>query len=268
MSRPKKGPYGLGPRLRWLLARGRVYLSRNPGSGMPALLEVPTGETPLRVPTGAVQVLVTTYPAPSPATSVELRAGRVEHVHNALDLAASLAESALDEPEARAHLATGQVMYSPPPVISVTVYHAQARAPWWLTHAVVAAAVMAVVWPWSLDHMALPGIGGSSRVEYVAAEPGTGETYLTDLVEFGRPLQMGGKKICPSVPKQPLPGQDVPPCRSPARPLYGGCWVKLDDKPSPCCPENTAVDRGACYMGLKGGVQMKLPDSILLKRAP
>ncbi|MBZ4398662.1 hypothetical protein [Myxococcus sp. AS-1-15] len=230
---------------------------------MPALLEVPTGETPLRVPTGAVQVLVTTYLAPSPATSVELRAGRVEHVHNALDLAASLAESALDEPEARAHLATGQVMYSPPlPVVSITVQQVQARTPWWLPHVVAVAAVAAAVWPWSVDHVAA-GIGGSARVEYTYPMADDSARYMTDLVEFRQPVRaMGGKPLCTKVPKEPLPGQDLPPCRSPAEPLHGGCWVKIDKRPNPCCPENAAESEGACFIGLRGGAPMKIPTRI------
>ncbi|MBZ4402005.1 hypothetical protein [Myxococcus sp. AS-1-15] len=255
----KARPYHFGPRLRAGLARlvNRLHLTRNRVSGYPAVL--------VREPTeGACQVLVTAYPDCAVA---EHRAGRPDLVPGVLDVVAAAFEAALDDKLGRAHLESGRRTVARP-VVSVTVLPApRAASPRWIPHAVAAAALTALVWPRAVDHIA-PGIGGSARVEYVVPDASSGESYLTDLVEFGRPLQMGGKKICAAVPKQPLPGQDVPPCRSPARPLRGGCWVEITDKPSPCCPENTAEHNGSCYMGLKGGVQMKLPDSILLKRAP
>jgi|GEM_PF-6968539 len=261
------GPYHFGPRLRGAAARtlGLLHLTWNKGLGWPALLLRAKKDRPLP---GATQVLVTGY---ADYVVAEHRAGRADLVPRVLDMVAAAYEAALEEEQGRAHLASGRPDTRPAVSMTMVPWHPPAsRLPRWALPVVSAACVSAAcvaafMLPRATEHVERwPDADGSPPVAYAYPERATAEQFMSDLVEF-RPLmqQMGEKPICMRVPTAPMPGQDVPPnCRSPARGLNGGCWVKIADKPSPCCPENTAEHGGYCYMGLKGGVQMKFPSRI------
>jgi hypothetical protein len=56
---------------------------------------------------------------------------------------------------------------------------------------------------------------------------------------------MGKPKGRP-MPHQPLPGQDVAPCKGSARTLYGACWFLSGDTAP--CPPDQFEEGGKCYV--------------------
>ncbi|NTX07011.1 hypothetical protein [Myxococcus sp. CA040A] len=226
------GPYHLGPRLRGVAARlvGRIHLTRNRGLGHPALL-VRTEHD------GACQVLVTAYPGEVVA---EHRAGRVGQVPAVLGMAASAYAAALEDEQAREHLASRQRIDSRL-VVSITVLPARpSTISRWLPHAVAAAALALLAWPSVVGH-ALPPPVVVVDVPAVRTDP----VWANTLAWGEKPIVVERRVI----PDAPMKGQALPPCWDDAGVVVkGGCWYKLDLKPP--CPKTTAEHSGGCYKAM------------------
>lgn len=257
---PGRGVYDLANKLGHIFGLGRVYLTRNNGTGLPALMEVPTGACPHRVPDGAVQALVTAYPGPDAMLTVEQRAGRPEHLANVLDLGASLAEGALGEAKARAHLSSGKVLYSrpmPPPVVTTK----PSRASSWPTALAAAGILVALLAPWQTGHIYIePPAPMPTPSPLALEEPGTESTMmLADVLRFsstkGESMTIERRIV---MPKKPIDGQDTPPCTSPSKAENGGCWLELKDPPP--CPKGAAEHKNACWVPVRG--EKPMPMSI------
>ncbi|WP_426751767.1 hypothetical protein [Myxococcus sp. Y35] len=255
MSAAERGPYR-GPRVRGLPEHaGRVYLSRG-DAGQPALLQVATGETPhLRLE--PVQVLVTALPSPG-GVAVEVQgtpppSGRVTQVVTAaLEQAADLVEVVGHEAAVRAHLSRARLPESPvraPP----RVLH-----PRWTSALAAAAGLALLVWPGATVNVR---VQTPLPAEYTwDVEATTDNVAYTDVLRGSSTPEPWRIRERIVVPNGPMEGQDTPPCKSPARALKGGCWIKLDDKPP--CPKNSAEDKdvGGCWVPVRG--EKPMPVSV------
>ncbi|WP_144370148.1 hypothetical protein [Myxococcus stipitatus] len=70
-------------------------------------------------------------------------------------------------------------------------------------------------------------------------------------------LQPGGL-LGFAIPSKPLPGQDTPPCTSPALAVNGGCWVKVELWLRECGSVGYVHDDG-CYVPAKTS-QARVPS--------
>jgi len=86
---------------------------------------------------------------------------------------------------------------------------------------------------------------GTGAVEEAAKRQGTDVIWPFQELLAG---QLGKRKGRP-VPPQPLPGQEVAPCKGSATTLHGGCWLKVADQSSPC-PPDLFEEGGQCYAPL------------------
>ena len=82
---------------------------------------------------------------------------------------------------------------------------------------------------------------GTGAVEEVAKRQGADAIWPFQTLLAG---EMGKPKGRP-VPHQPLPGQDVAPCKGSARTLHGSCWFLSGDVAP--CPPDQFEEGGKCY---------------------
>lgn len=236
---------------------GRVYESHGT-EGQPALLQVPTGESaPLALE--PVQVLVTTYGGAggvSVTVQGEPPPGGVatEAIRDALDAGAELLEALEHRPDVAGHLS--RVRPRPAPA-QAAPRPSRLR---WLPEFAAAAAIAVLVWPQATVDVQVPP-RPVERISHSELPEGTPQTvWMTDVMRFsstqGESWSIGRVRV----PDKPFEGQDTPPCRSPSRPLNGGCWLKLEDKPP--CPKGAAehVERGGCWVPVRG--EKPMPVSI------
>ncbi|QQR47793.1 hypothetical protein JKA73_17820 [Myxococcus xanthus] len=252
MSAHGRGPYLFGARVRVLdEAVGRVYLS-NGERGEPAVLQVPTGRSAgLRL--SPVQVLVTTFggeggvaiavqgepPPQGVATGV---------VRDALEAGADLLDSLEHRPDVAGHLSRVRPRTK---IEQLPSYPNRLR---WLPEIAAAAACALLVWP-----QATVGVRVQPRTqsEYTWDVPATPASVVhADILNGSSTPEPWSIRKRIVVPNGPMEGQDTPPCRSPSRPLNGGCWLKLEDRPP--CPKGAAehAEVGGCWVPVRGDKPM------------
>jgi hypothetical protein len=78
-----------------------------------------------------------------------------------------------------------------------------------------------------------------------------GTTALADAAHTARgeaviPGSEQPNGVSAEMPKDPFPGQRLPPCEKPEVELRGGCWVRLGDAAPPCGPRSYEWNKG-CY---------------------
>lgn len=93
----------------------------------------------------------------------------------------------------------------------------------------------------------LSGTEASSREGQTA---GVGEVALTEPLRAPEPLPVS-EAIAEEMPKAPLPGQRLPPCRKPQVQINGGCWILVGNEASPCS-EETYEWKKRCYVPFYG----------------
>ncbi len=263
-----RGPYLYGRRVRALdVSLGRVYESHGP-QGQPALLQVPTGESP-PLALEPVQVLVTTYGGAGgvavevqgepPAQGVAAGA-----VRDALEAGVELVEALEHRPDVAGHLSRVRPRAQLAQVLAPSVALQGQTAPSgprpvhvrWLPELVAAVACGLLLWPQATVNVRVQEAPAEELVWDVPASPV--DIQLTDIV-YGastrEPMTIRRRLV---IPNGPLEGQDTPPCRSPAKAIRGGCWLQLkQDAP---CPPNSAEHDGGCWVPIRG--EERMPMSI------
>jgi hypothetical protein len=78
-----------------------------------------------------------------------------------------------------------------------------------------------------------------------------GTTALADAARTARgeaviPGSEQPNGVSAEIPKTPLPGQRLPPCKKPEIEIYGGCWGRLADARPPCGDNAYEWNKG-CY---------------------
>ncbi|HYI00095.1 serine/threonine-protein kinase [Hyalangium sp.] len=82
----------------------------------------------------------------------------------------------------------------------------------------------------------------------IAQEKGTsalGEAARAEPLKAPEPLPTH-KGVSAAVPREPLPNQQLPPCKRPQVELNGSCWIRVADEAPPCV-ESTYEWRKRCY---------------------
>lgn len=253
-----RGPYLYGRKVRSVdAALGRVYESHG-AEGQPALLQVPTGES-AQLRLEPVQVLVTTFGGQG-GVAVEVQGEpppsgvSTGAVLGALEAGAELVEALEHRQDVAGHLSRVRPRARPE---QATPRPLRLR---WLPELIAAAACGLLLWPQATVDVRVPP-QVVERVSRVALPEGTPQTvWMTDVIRFsstqGEAWNVGRYRV----PDKPYEGQDTPPCRSPSRPLNGGCYLKLEDKPP--CPRGAAehAELGGCWVPVRG--EKPMPVSI------
>ncbi len=155
-----------------------------------------------------------------------------------LELTAKKAGRGADRPIApRAAGERGTAKASPGPVRPPLAWR------WWPVPVALSVALAVCLWSRSrAPH-------GASSVKLAARNgevTGLGEDASSQVVSAPEPVRESvgsGAKV----PKNPLPGQRLAPCKRPEVEINGACWVLVGDESPPCVPR-TYEWKGRCYM--------------------
>ncbi|MDY7233347.1 serine/threonine-protein kinase [Hyalangium rubrum] len=103
---------------------------------------------------------------------------------------------------------------------------------------------------WQAKSGASSEVSGTDAAAPEGETTGLGEVVLTQPLSAPEPLPTS-EGIAEEVPKEPLPGQRLPPCKKPQVKIHGSCWIPVADEAPPCI-EDTYEWKRRCYVPFFG----------------